>query len=135
MLILRKYAMDEVDKITNILDKEGIEDRFLDGIVYVVVDNEDLIGVGKAILNNSKWELNYLVIREDKRNQKLGDALFRAILNKLYNQGINVIYSKSKNSYLLKKGFIINDNTELELNISDFFSKCCSSCGGRNGLQ
>lgn len=135
MLILRRYTLDEVDKIRILLYKEGIKDFALDGIVYIVKDNEDLVGVGKAKLINNKWELNYLVISEDKRNQKLGDALLRALLNNLYNQGIDVIYSKLNNSYLLKKGFIINTNNELELNIPDFFSKGCNSCGGCNELR
>ncbi len=133
MLLLRGYIGDEINKIKSILNKEGIEDTILDGIVYVVIDNEELVGVGKA-KPNKKSELDYLVIREDKRNQGLGDALLRAILNKLYNQGIEKLYYKSNDTYLMKKGFVLNDANELELNIPDFFNKGCNSCGGCNEL-
>ncbi len=130
MLLLRQYVIDEVDKIFSILKTEGIEDLNLDGIVYVVIDDRDLVGVGKTKSKDEKWLLEYVVIRDDKRNQSLGDALLRAILNKLYNQGIEYIYYKTDNKYLMKKGFVLNDDNMLELNIPEFFSKGCNSCGG-----
>lgn len=133
MLLLRKYTIDEADRIRKFLDNECIEDLVLDGIVYVVIDSEELVGVGKARPNKVS-ELDYLVIREDKRNQGLGDALLRALLNKLNNQGIEKIYYKTSNTYLMEKGFVLNDDNELELNIPDFFIKACNSCGGCNEL-
>ena len=53
--------------------------RFRGGIVYVVLDDNDLVGVGKVKPRGWNVELEYLIIREDKRNQNLGDALLRAI--------------------------------------------------------
>ncbi|MBU5311081.1 GNAT family N-acetyltransferase [Tissierella carlieri] len=134
MLLLREHTIDEIDKIMSILKKEGIEDLNLDGIVYVVLDDNDLVGVGKVRLRDEKWTLEYLIIREDKRNQSLGDALLRAILNKLFNQGIENVYYRTNSTYLIKKGFILGGN-QLELNIPEFFNKGCKGCGGRNELQ
>lgn len=135
MLILRSYKIDEYNEIRNILIREGIKDLELEDIIYVVLDNDDLVGVAKAKSIDTRYMLEYLVIREDKRNQNLGDALLRAILSKLLNQGVNIVYSKLNDSYLLKKGFIINNDNLLELNISDFFDRGCNDCGGCNELQ
>ncbi|TCU72750.1 N-acetylglutamate synthase-like GNAT family acetyltransferase [Tissierella praeacuta] len=135
MLLFRNYKIDEIDKIKEILNKEGIEDLLIEDIVYVVLEDKELIGVGKAIEKDKKWILQYLVIRQDKRKQKLGDGLFRAILNKLYNQGVEKIYCSSVNTYLIKQGFILNCDNQLELNIHDFFNKGCICCGGYNELQ
>ena len=135
MLILRSYKIDEYNEIRNILIREGIKDLELEDIIYVVLDNDDLVGVAKAKSIDTRYMLEYLVIREDKRNENLGDALLRAILSKLLNQGVNIVYSKLNDSYLLKKGFIINNDNLLELNISDFFDRGCNNCGGCNELQ
>lgn len=134
MLSLRKYELNEVEKISNILRKEGIKDLKLEDLIYVVLDGEDLIGAVKAKQSDNKWELVYIVIREDKRGDDLGDALLRVILNNLYNLGVEKIYYKSYNLYFIKKGFILNDNNNLELNIPNFFNKGCNSCGGCNVL-
>ncbi|OZV12802.1 hypothetical protein CIW83_07890 [Tissierella sp. P1] len=135
MLLLREYTIDEIDKIISILKKEGVENLDLDGIVYVVLDDNDLVGVGKVKPRGETWTLEYLIIREDKRNQNLGDALLRAILNKLFNQGVKNVYYRTNNTYLIKKGFILVDNSQLELNIPEFFKKGCDGCGGHNELQ
>lgn len=135
MLILRSYKIDECNEIRNILIREGIKDLELEDVIYVVLDNDDLIGVAKAKSIDNRYMLEYLVIREDKRNQNLGESLLRAILSKLLNQGVNIVYSKLNNNYLLKKGFIINNDNLLELNISNFFDRGCNNCGGCNELQ
>ncbi|WP_353095855.1 GNAT family N-acetyltransferase [Tissierella praeacuta] len=134
MLVLQNCKVDEFNEIKEFLAKEGIRDLVLEGIIYIALDDNELIGVGKALEKDKKWIIEYLVIREDKRNQQIGDGLLRAILNKLYNQGIEKIYSSSNNDYLLKKGFILNCESHLELSISDFFSKGCKCCGGYNEL-
>ncbi|MBU5426633.1 GNAT family N-acetyltransferase [Tissierella pigra] len=135
MLSLRKCLEEEKHKIQEILTKENITDLCLKDIVYVGLENEELFGVIKAEKEENKWILKYLVIIDDKRGQNLGDALLRSILNYLYSQGVHRIYFKSKETYFLKKGFSVNNNDELELNIPDFFSKGCNSCGGCNEVQ
>lgn len=134
MLSLRNYKVDESDEIKEFLIKEGIKDLVLEGIIYVALDDGDLVGVGKVLKKDKKCILEYLVIREDKQNQKIGDGLLRAILNKLYNQGVKKIYCSLSNDYLLKKGFILNYENHLELNIPDFFNNGCRCCGGHNEL-
>jgi N-acetylglutamate synthase-like GNAT family acetyltransferase len=132
MLLLRRYLESEKDKVQEILAKENIKDLSLDGVIYIGLENEDLFGVAKAEEEENKWVLKYLVIKDSKRGENLGDGLFRSIVNYLYNQGIHRVYFKSKNSYFLKKGFFVNEDDELELNIPEFFSKGCNSCGGCN---
>lgn len=134
MIVLREYKIEEVAEIKNILIKEKIDDLDLNGIVFIIIVDEEIAGVSKANKSESKWMLNYLIIRENHRGHDLGDSLLRGILNKLANLEIEQIYFNSHDSYLLSKGFQQTNSKELELNITRFFSRKCKGCGGSNVL-
>ncbi len=134
MLILHEYNAGESESINQILIEENIEDLTMEGLVYVVLDNDNLCGIAKAKMIDADWNLKYLIIKKDKRGENLGDALLRALLSKLSNQGIKKILYKEENFYLRKIGFKLSENNLLELDISAFFSKGCKSCGGCNVL-
>jgi len=132
MLILREYKLDESEEIKEILIKEDIKDLELEGLVYVVLDGNDLIGITKAEKNDVIYELKYLVIKHERRGENLGDALLRALVSKLDNQGVEIVFFIEKNDYLIKKGFILSKNNKLELNISNFFDGGCKCQRNRN---
>lgn len=128
MIILREYNKEEVDQIINIL-KEEVSDYDLDGIVYVVIEDSKVVGVSKVKKVDDRWLLDYLIIKKANRNNGLGDSLLRAILNKIYNMNAARIYYQNNDSYLIKKGFELTNNNELELNIEEFFAIGCGNCG------
>lgn len=132
MIVLRKYKVDEVEKIKDILLEEKLDDLDLDGIVFVVIQDDEIVGVSKVSEDDGKWILNYLVISKVHRGSNLGDSLLRAILNKLANLEIEQVYFKSPNHYLMSRGFQQIDNKVFGLNIRDFFSKKCKGCDGSN---
>lgn len=134
MLILRDYQANEINKIKKILLDENINDFDFKDIIYVMLDNEDLIGVGKVEMFNENWLLKYLVIREDRRGENLGDGLLRALLSKLYNSGVKFLFYENTNPYLIKKGFAIDEENQLKINIVDFFKTGCKNCSGCNEL-
>lgn len=134
MLILRDYNLEESEEIKRILIEENIVDLIIADLIYVVLDNNDLIGISKVEKEDDNFILKYLVIKHERRGENLGDALLRALLSKLDNQGIEKIYYKENNNYLLKKGFILNENNQLELNITSFFNEGCKCSGGCNVL-
>lgn len=134
MLILREYKLDESEEIKSILLEEGIDDLDLESLIYVILDNKELIGISKVEKEDDKFILKYLVIKYERRGENLGDALFRALVSKLDNQGIERIYYKQSTEYFLKKGFILSENNQLELNIASFFNNGCKCSGGSNVL-
>lgn len=134
MLVLRNYKENEIEELKELLIDEGIDDLELDGIIYVVLEDDMLIGSSKVIEEDGKWILQYIVIKEEFRRQNLGDGLLRAILNKLVNQGIKDVYFKANDPFLISRGFIILENDEIMLDLENFFNKGCKGCEGFNEL-
>lgn len=132
MLLLREYKLIESEDIKNLLFEEDIEDLDLEGLIYVVIDNDELIGVSKVEKEDEKFILKYLVIKHDRRGDNLGEALLRALVSKLDNQGVDRIYYKYNSDYLINKGFYLNENNRLELNIVKFFKNGCECSGECN---
>ncbi|NMB27149.1 MAG: GNAT family N-acetyltransferase [Tissierellia bacterium] len=131
MIALRKINKEEYLKAKSILEKENIKDDLLKGIVYVFIDNNIIIGVGKIRLEGDYGVLEYVIIEEEYRGLNLGDALLRSLLFKAESIGIKKIFYYNMNDYLFKKGFKYGEEEtgsyKMFLNIEDFFSKgCCS---------
>lgn len=134
MLELRGYKEDEIQQIKDILIKEKINDRDLNGIIVVVVEDNIVLGLCKVeIIDSNSW-LKYLVIKEDSRGENLGDGLLRTVLNKLDLKEIKMIFYDYINLYLIKKGFVENPECKLELNISEFFKGGCKCPGQLNEI-
>lgn len=131
MLVLREYKEKEIQEIKRLLMTEKVQDLNINGIIYVMVEDNNIIGVSKIEIENDIGNLKYLVIKENRRKQGLGNGLLRAILNKLDNQEIKKVYYKENNLYLMKFGFDLNENNTLELVVPIFFSRGCQ-CSGEN---
>lgn len=134
MLVMRKYRENEKNDIRDLLIKEKIEDLEIQDFIYVMLEDDTVIGACKVDLEGEEGFLSYLVIESNKRGEGLGEGLLRAILNKLDLDGILKVYFHEKNSYLLSKGFIENGENQLELNLSEFFSGSCGCLGGFNEI-
>lgn len=134
MLVLRNYNYENKKELKKLLIEEGIEDLELDGIIYIVLDNDLLIGASKVTEECNKWILQYIVIKDEFRGQKLGDGLLRAVLNKIVNQGIKEVFFKSTDPFLINRGFIQTNNNEIKLDLENFFNKECKGCEKLNEL-
>ena len=134
MLELREFKEDERQQIEELLSYENIEDLSLDRNVTVLVEDGLVLGVCKVNRVKEKVYLQYLIIKEASRGDKLGDGLLRTVLNKLDLQGLEKIYYDFPDSYLVKKGFKENGQGLLELDISKFFNVGCTCSGKTNEL-
>lgn len=132
MLVIRQYKESEIEDIKQLLISENIQDVEINGMIFIMIEDEDIIGVCKIEIENHSGNLKYLVIKEGKRKQNLGDGLLRGILNKLDNQDIKKVYYKENNTYFIKRGFNLNQDNKIELNISEFFSGGCKCPGECN---
>lgn len=134
MIILREYKKNDLEDIKDILSKENVMDFNLDGIIYVLLEDNKILGVGKTSLEKDKYFLKYLIIKEEERKNGLGDGLIRAILYKLQNNNIDKLYFKGNNKFLLSKGFKNEIKNELYLDIDSFFNSGCNCSGACNGV-
>lgn len=132
MVAIRQYKESEIEDIKQLLISENIQDVEINGMIFIMIEDKNIIGVCKIEIENHSGNLKYLVIKEGKRKQKLGDGLLRGILNKLDNQNIKKVYYKENNTYLIKSGFNLNQDNKIELNISEFFSGGCKCSGECN---
>lgn len=134
MIILREYKEEDLKEVKPILKEEKIEDFSFEGIIYVVLDNENLIGIGQTEIEDEKYFLRYLIIEKDERKMGFGDGLLRAILFKLENKNIDKLYYRGKDEYLLKKGFKKAEEDILFIDIKDFFNRVCNCREDSHGL-
>ncbi|MBU5437585.1 GNAT family N-acetyltransferase [Tissierella sp. MSJ-40] len=137
MLVLREINESEIYLITGLLKDENIVNNITNNdIIYVMYDNERIIGAAKATIVKDYGIFDYLLIIKDQRGSNLGDGLLRALLNKLNSIGIKQIFYSSENNYLLKKGFeySIDSNLKLQIHIPTFLNRSCKSCGDLNDL-
>lgn len=138
MLIIRRYKDYDKEEVLDLLKKEKIRDLDLNNHIYVAIEDDIIIGVCKTKVGIDEGFLKYIVVKESNRGEGLGNGILRATFNNLERDGIEKVYFDENNSYLLKIGFVENDENKLELNLPDFFKpscKCSVKCGDlENGL-
>ncbi|KPU28121.1 hypothetical protein TR13x_01940 [Caloranaerobacter sp. TR13] len=133
---------EELIEVNKLLLKNGFEEeKELDQIIYIMEENEELIGVAKITVVKNFGLLNYLIIDSDRRGENLGDSLLRAILNFCDLNSIKKVYYPYEDLYLIKKGFKLADITEIEMlnmyniiteklivcNTEEFFKNSCKT--------
>jgi hypothetical protein len=124
-----------------------MEDKYLDGLkklmmmegldfqavslclesLYVVADKLVVLGFGYVNVYDDEVYIDHLYIKRNERLNKLGDSLFRAILNSLAIRGIQLIYMRNDDLY---KGFLQAENIVFESNrfvidVGEFFNRKC----------
>lgn len=95
--------------------------------LFVVVDRLDVLGFGYYNQYSEKTYIDHLYIKENERLHKLGDSLFRAILNSLTLSGIQTVYMRQDDRYegFLRAENIVFDNDEFIIDTTEFFSRKC----------
>lgn len=129
MICFRKLKDEDIEKIQEFLGNEKIYNLILEGIVYVVIENNEIVGIGKVVEKSSKWFLDFIIIKSNMRRNGLGDGLLRVLSNNLLNKGIDKLYYHEENEYLRKKGFMKKGNL-FELKLKDMFQHNCRASGG-----
>ena len=113
MIIATQLKNSNIERVMNVFNKYNTEiEKKENEIIYVLEENNNIIGISKATILNNISKLNFLVIDEKSRGFDFGDGLLRALLNCLYLKGIEKVYFGQLNSYLIKKGF-----TKIECNL------------------
>lgn len=105
---------------------------------YVVEDGNHICGLsGYEMTDENRAEMRYLFVRNEDRGFKLGDGLFRAMLNHLDHKKVTQVYIKSEES---TNGFFVAEGLEIAMkadeklvfrvDLPDFFNKPCKSSRG-----
>jgi len=140
MIICRKIeTCGEKEQLKEILRYYKIKDSSdRNSIIYIIEENDRIIGGSSILLYDDIGILEYLVIEGSKTGSDLGDGLLRSILNYCKLNGLKRVLYPSQDLYLLKKGFICNYNEsnsnsldervnkyKLVCHIDDFFNNSC----------
>lgn len=144
MIVVRRTENAEENKtIDEMLRKYNIiSNKNVNNIYFVMEDNDTIVGGCSIMINNGYAVVDFLIIEESRRREKLGDGLLKAVFNYCLRNGINKAYFVGDNHYLIKKGFnkvdkdvkelalttTIGSDSLLECDIEEFFKKGCSSC-------
>jgi len=124
-----------------------IEDKYLEGLkkmmlqenlnfdeislcletLYVVADRLDVLGFGYYNVYGSDIYLDHLYIKSNERLNKLGDSLFRTILNSLMLQGAETVFMRADTHYdvFLKAENIERKDDDFVIDLNEFFSRKC----------
>ncbi|SCG83346.1 hypothetical protein DW1_1776 [Proteiniborus sp. DW1] len=144
MIVVRKTInLEEIEFVANILNKNNMEINISkSSICFIIEDNSAIVGGCSLITNYDYAIIDFLIIDEKRRGEKLGDGLLRGVLNYCLRRNISKAYFIGHNQYLIKKGFCevdknireiilgttMNSDTVLECDVEEFFNKDCSSC-------
>jgi len=95
--------------------------------LYVVANRLDVLGFGYYNIYDNEVYIDHLYIKRNERLNKLGDSLFRAILNSLQLQGLTVAYMRKSDLYdgFLKSENILFDEERYIIDTTEFFSRKC----------
>lgn len=128
-----------------------MEDKYLDGLkklmklenlnfekislcldtTFVIIEKKEILGFGYynayKINNINKTFIDHLYVKKSERMFKLGDSLFRAILNSLTIHGSSAVYMRKDDLYLefLKAEEIDLIDNEYIIKLPDFFERKC----------
>lgn len=142
MFLARKVKSENEEKVADkILQQYDIEDVVnYNSAKYVLIVDDELVGVSKVDFHENIGVLKYLVIDKKEVGDDLGDALVRAVLNYAIVNGIDKVYYSTVDSYLTRLGFVEKKNCLkidgqdreflLELELEPFFSAPCKSSQG-----
>ncbi len=105
---------------------------------FIVEDGNRICGIaGYEMTEIDKAEMRYIFVRSEDRGFKLGDGLFRALLNHLDHQKICQVYIKSSeptNGFFVAEGLEVamtmGEKLVFKADLPDFFNKPCKSSRG-----
>lgn len=109
-----------------IVFKEIKDSKLFNTLTYAGYKNETLFGKCRVNLNKDIAHLEVLEIDDNFRGNNLGEGLLRSTLNKLDKIGIKKVYYKCYNPYLIKMGFMKEDN-RVYVDLPNFFNSKCRS--------
>lgn len=137
MIVIRQINFKDYEKVKLILEKEEIMDDLTKGIVYVLIENDIIIGLGKINVEDEYGILKYILINKKNRGLNLGDSILRTLLFRMESMGIKEVYYHENNDYFLNKGFKYSKTNfkksyPLYINIKEFFERKC--CGDGNEI-
>lgn len=102
--------------------------------LYVVAEKLKILGFGYYNRYEDEIYIDHLYIKKDERLGKLGDSLFRAILNSLALNGHERVYMRADSHY---DGFLLAENIEKHgarflVELNEFFTRKCR--GGKKEM-
>lgn len=118
MIQVRKVKPEDIGFIIDITSKYGLPDnKYLSNIDHFLIceDQNTKCGCGCLIPHDGKGYINCVIVDEEHRRKKFGDAIVRALLNIADLQGIGYVYASGIcEDFLYAMGFEKYNSTDIE---------------------
>lgn len=122
--------------LEKLLLQSGIEDdlSLVYDTMFLVLDGQDVLGFGYYNFYDQDIYLDHLFIKEDERLKKLGDSLFRAILNGIVLKGGKQVYMREDPLYaaFLKAEDLYLEEGKYTIDLYEFFNRKCKGSKEEN---
>lgn len=133
MIKISKVDPEHIEALKKLMMMEGLnyDDVSLClSTLFVVEEREDVLGFGYYNVYGNDIYIDHLYIKESERLNKLGDSLFRAILNSLNIQGVTEVLMRNIDLYsafLDAEAIEKTDEKIYTIDLIEFFNRKCKS--------
>lgn len=132
MIEITKYEERHHSMLSKMMLQENLDFNEISlclDTLYIVVERGQALGFGYFNAYDDKIYIDNLYIKKSERMNKLGDSLFRAILNALNLVFLKNVYMRNSDLY---RGFLKAEDIEYDKNtdefvitLPDFFNRKC----------
>jgi hypothetical protein len=132
MISISKYDIKYKDALKKMLLMENLEYSDLElclDSTFIVVERDAVLGFGYYNNYETGLYIDHLYIQRHERLNKLGDSLFRALLNSLFLKGVQFVKMRDDAVYsvFLKAEEIQLIEGEYVIELDEFFNRKCKS--------
>lgn len=132
MIEITRYKENYSDSLKKMMLQENLDYNEVSlclDTLYVVLEKQEILGFGYFNLYDNDLFIDHLYIKKSERLNKLGDSLFRTILNALNLSSIKKVYMRNNDLY---HDFLVAEDIELTedkkqflITLPDFFERKC----------
>lgn len=136
MIKITRMSKEYEVSLNKLLLEAEIEDdlSLVYDTMFVVLDNNHVLGFGYYNTYDHKIFIDQLYIKRSERMQKLGDSLFRAILNANVLEGKTHIYMRDLPIYqdFMRSEELFADQGLYSIDLYEFFDRKCKGSKENN---
>lgn len=132
MIEITRYKENYSDSLKKMMLQENLDYNEVSlclDTLYVVLEKQEILGFGYFNLYDNDVFIDHLYIKKSERLNKLGDSLFRTILNALNISSIKKVYMRNNDLY---HDFLVAEDIKLTedkkrflITLPDFFERKC----------
>lgn len=132
MITITKYELRYDDALKRMMLMENLDYAEIElcrDSLYLVLEGDEVLGFGYYNIYDDEIYIDHLFIKPAERLNKLGDSLFRAILNSIHLMGVKMTYMRENalyDDFLASEDLYLSEGRYV-IDLDAFFSRKCNS--------